>query len=366
MAMSELDLFLKIKQIKAFILEDQDFANYLFNNLNRFSQNDMPDLILQNILSSKGSVGIEHTQVSIFKESRKGAKIKRSLRELKQEVIKVDLEYMELSLVDIQPHYKEKLRLDNGRTFIQNIVNAINSKSKKSKKYLKFDSNILWLDIEDFVTIHPTLVLNNQIKSALICSGFNSVLIGNSETLHYFNIRNLVKLNFPSNEKLLINTIQDLSQTYKALKSIHVKFNSTLGEAKISGNITENYISYVRFVFEGSVVFKPITRFFTNNIELPVKESKRVGDSRFVKIDMDGMILQFELMNNHINIRHTLKLNKGDKISSDIADKKSSLLQQCLTGVINIIVQEDDLIEHYKYVPSFDALRNMKFKEIDI
>jgi len=364
--MSELDSFLKIKRIKAFQPGDQGFASYLYNNLNRFTQSDRPDLILENILSTKGNIGIEHTEISVFKEGKKGAQIKRSLRDLKKEIIKIDLEYMEISLIDIQPHYKKKLSLDDGRTFINNIVNSINSKTKKARKYIKFDSNIIWLDVEEFVIFHPTLLFNSRIKNALKDSGFDSILIGSGEELYYFDIKRLIDTNIYSNEKLTINTIKELSQTYKALKSIEPRFHISSGLANISENITENYISHIKLVFEESVVFSSVTRFFANNIELSVLANEKGSDGRIIRVELDKMTFEYELLKDQINMNHRLYLKKGDTFNSDIADKKSSNLQQCLTGVINIIIQENNVIEHYKYIPSFSDLRNMKIKELSI
>ncbi len=364
--MSELKSLKKLERIKAIDIKEKFTANYIFNNLRNFKQSDKPDIILQNVLITQQSIGIEHTEVSLFKEGKKGAEIRKSQKDLNSEQIKVELEYFEISCIDIQPHYKKKLKLDNGKTFVKNITNSIISKSKKSKSYKLFDLNILWIETEDFLEFHSTLLLNNKIKNALILSPFDSILIGNSNLTYYIS-KNLLKIiNLPANENLVINTNKTFDQSYKVRETIQTTITATSNKTNISSNITENYTSYVKFMFEESTSLLPVSRLFANNIELNIIKCERsTTGNRIVTASTKNVILKFDISSSGISLNHTFKANKGDKFNLSLASKRSSLLQQCLTGVINIIIQEDNIIEHYKYIPSQEDINKWKIRAIE-
>lgn len=362
--MSELPVFKEIKRIVAIDTNEQSVANYILKNRSNFKQSDMPDLVFDNQLLSQNSIGIEHTEVSIFKEGKKGAEIRKSHRELSSEVIKIELEYIEISCVDIQPHYKRKLRLNDGKTLIDNIVNAIKLKSKKAKNYKSFNINILWIETEDFLEHHRTLPLNKKIKNAIDKCPFDSILIGNANLTYYISKKLLKNAAIPPVNSLAIHTNKNFDQTYRILKDTTVEITVTNNTTRISKNVTEHYAAYIKFKLNTTTPTPLVAKLFVNNLELNVTKADRDSSENWVvTATYDEITLNFNISNKKIEFNHSLKANKGDSFHLDLASKRSSTLQKCLTGVINIIIQENNTIEHFKHIPSQQNKSNWKIKE---
>lgn len=354
--MSEKLILLKLKKIEALHSSDDHFVRKIKANLSFFRQADKPDLILNNSAPINFSIGIEHTSVSVFKENKKGAVVRHAARELKNEIFSVTFDFMNITCFDIHPHYRDKLNLDNGKTFQKNIISAIISKGKKFGKYQRFSHNGLWIETESFVDFHPVLLHEKEVKDAIVSSPFDFFMIGNNDKTILFT-KNLIlrsEVNQPIEKIITIHTGVINSSTYTLLEEDQIELRVQTNTATISKNIQEEYLALTEYTFTKLRSTTLLVRVFSHSKELKV-ENYEIINAQKIKITAKGehVLLSFTLNKERIiDFNFSTAGKKGEIIYLSLANSKHSLKQRELTSVVHIFIQEDNSIKHYKYVPS--------------
>ncbi len=366
--MSEIEIFQKITNIKYVHDEDRDISMFIDSNRNNFKSSEMPDLFYDVPMGLIGSIGIEHTEVTIFKQNRKGSLYKQNKKRFKNEIFTGPLDFIEFSCSEIYPYYRKLLFIDNGRTFIENLKNAISEKSRKFDKYKKYKLNCLWIEVEDFIEVHHTFYHQYEIKKELVSSPYDTFIFGNSSDTILISKKSLLQ-NRPIsiNGNLTINTGNINNTTYTLLKDgYELKLTTNSNTTRISKNVFEKYICFTQWHFEKYKSSKKNVKVYINAKEVDFIRIYEYLENQW-EVHAKGKYVNyiFYLRNNQIShFSHRVTgAKKGDKLHFTIPSQDDSELQKELSGVVNIFIHKDNLVQHYKHIYSINDLDNLRITE---
>lgn len=363
MSHNELEKLYKLSNLQAATNDDADLLDFLktqiYNQSFEMCIPDPPDIKLSN------KIGLEHTEVSFFKETEKyGDKYKFGRKYIFGKKYSINIyNYVQIESVDIKRFF-DYLDYNHSTYFEENIINAIEVKHKKMLKSVKdFKTVGLWIETPEFIHLEGinNFLLYDKFKNALSNSIFNFYILGNNHQCVLIK-KESIKNNF-SNSELKYNFISEIGfSTLRILNDCRL-FQPTeinTGIYELEKNINYIYLNK-RQIQTDELHPQEEIKLFIEDIEAKISS---------YKISENQIILEYEIEN--IKVNEVFNLQMDIIVSSEtnmiIPVKKNETIdvvkpaqindsstQRVLTGTLRIVIRKNNIISIYTYISKLNT-----------
>jgi len=339
-------------------IETDDYVIKIVDEINSKAcqSREKPDITGSNF-------GIEHTEVFPFKKSKKGDNYKKLEAEniISENVRVIKLDEFDIEFIDIHV-FLEGLGIYEKSQFKENIISSIKEKSKKFVQFDQFEKNGVWLEFPNYISFpseksSTSYFMQDEIYNSMINSPFDFFVYGNQKGYLVISKNKLVELK--SCVKIERNINLDLSSNpesdfnpcrfrYKGEEKIRLKMIPSINKDLyfIAKDIGFIHMSQMRIEIENRSESDEKVYLFSDDIELNVKEWKRIDSDFIIKYDLQDISGEIKTdFSSKVEINVDSKFKKGDTINVRASQLNDDKRQKIFSGVKRFIIDKGNSID---------------------